>query len=284
MEASLGIILGTFSFIFGTLIGSFLNVVILRHNTGKDLYGRSRCQSCSRVLAPTDLIPIFSFLSQKGACRVCKSKISIQYPIVEFLTGVLFLLIFLTYTSIPSTIFNLVAVSLLMIIIVYDFRHGIIPNTFVYAFVGMSLIALFFNINTFSYTDPSLGALLAGPILALPIWFLWQVSDGKWIGLGDAKLFLGVGWFLGISAGITAFVLSFWIGAFVSLSLILVGKLMRLCFVNKTRSTLVVRIRELNLGWKDLTIKAEIPFAPFIILSFFIVYFFGFNLISLISP
>ena len=278
------IISGIFFFIFGTLIGSFLNVVILRHNTGKNLSGRSRCQSCGRVLAPIELIPIFSFLFQKGACKVCKSKISIQYPIIEFLTGVLFLLIFLTYTSTLETVFNLVVVSLLIIITVYDFRHGIIPNTFVYAFVGMSFMTLFFNISTFSYTDPSLVAFLAGPLLALPIWFLWQVSDGKWIGLGDAKLFLGVGWFLGVSAGITAFILSFWIGAAISILFILVGKLMRLCFTSKTRSTLVVRIRKLNLGVKELTIKAEIPFAPFIILSFLIVYLFEFNLISIIAP
>ncbi|NQV92922.1 prepilin peptidase [Candidatus Kaiserbacteria bacterium] len=270
MEISLEVLTGVFFFIFGTLIGSFLNVVILRHNTGKDLSGRSRCQSCGRTLSPLELVPILSFLYQKGACRVCKSKISIQYPIVEFLTGVLFVLIFFAYNSIPGTVFSLVVISLLIIIATYDFRHRIVPNTFVYGFIGASIFSLFFDVNSLSYTKPSLEALLAGPILALPIWFLWQISNGKWIGLGDAKLFLGVGWFLGISAGVTAFVLSFWIGASVSLFLIFLGR--------------VVSIRKLNLGVKDLTIKNEIPFAPFIILSFFIVYLLEFNLISFIAP
>lgn len=270
MEISLEVILGIFFFVFGLLIGSFLNVVILRHNTGKSLSGRSRCQSCGKTLSPIDLFPIFSFLIQKGVCRVCKSKISIQYPIVEFITGVLFLFIFLTYISIPKVILDFVIISLLIIITVYDLRHGIIPNTFVYTFIGISFFTLFFNINTLSYTEPSLMALLSGPILALPIWLLWQLSKGRWIGLGDAKLFLGVGWFLGISAGVAVFALSFWIGALVGLSLIFFIRLMR--------------IKKLNLGVKDLTIKTEIPFAPFIILSFLIVYFFEFNLISLIAP
>ncbi len=270
MEISLEIILGFFFFILGTLIGSFLNVVILRHNTGRSINGRSRCQSCGRILNSIDLIPIFSFLTQNGVCRVCKSKISVQYPIVEFITGALFLLIFLSRASILEAVLDIIITSLLIVITVYDFKHGIIPNTFVYAFIGISFFTLFFNFNTLSYTNPSLLTLLAGPILALPIWFLWQVSGGKWIGLGDAKLFLGVGWFVGLFAGITVFVLSFWIGASVSLLLIFLGWL--------------TRIKKLNLAVKNLTIKDEVPFAPFIILSFFVVYFFEFNLISLIAP
>ena len=270
MDPSVEIIFGVFFFIFGTLIGSFLNVVILRHNTGKNLKGRSKCQSCGKVLKPMELVPVFSFLIQKGACSVCKSKISMQYPMVEFLTGVLFLMVFLTYTSIIEAIFSLIVISLLIIVAVYDFRHGIIPNTFVYWFVSLSVLALFFDLNTFSFVNPDMWSLLAGPILALPVWLLWQFSGGRWIGLGDAKLFLGVGWFLGLSKGITAFMLSFWIGAAVSLLLIFIVRLMR--------------IKKLNLGLKDLTIKTEIPFAPFIILSFLIVYLFEFNLITLITP
>ena len=270
MEISLELALGTLFFIFGTLIGSFLNVVILRHNTGKSISVRSRCQSCGIALRPHNLIPILSFLFQRGSCNACKSTISIQYPLVEFLTGTLFLLVFFTYTSVLEILLSLFVVSLLMIIMVYDFRHGIIPNIFVYLFIGASFFSLFFNSNTFSYATPSLEALLAGPLLALPIWLLWQVSGGRWIGLGDAKLFLGVGWLLGIVSGITVFVLSFWIGAFVGLFLIVV--------------TRIIRIKKLNLGVKELTIKAEIPFAPFIIVSFFVVYFFEFNIISLIAP
>lgn len=270
MEIGLDALIAPFFFIFGTLIGSFLNVVILRHNTGKDLSGRSRCSSCGTTLTPSNLIPIISFLFQKGVCRTCKSKISIQYPIVEFVTGVLFLLIFFTYNSVPGAVFSVIVSSLLIVIVVYDIRHRVIPNTFAYGFIGMSIFSLFFDVSSLSYIKPSLSMLIAGPILALPIWFLWQISGGKWIGLGDAKLFLGVGWFLGVSEGATVFVLSFWIGAGVSLCLIFLSRL--------------AHIKELNLGLKDLTIKNEVPFAPFIILSFLIVYLFEFNIISIIAP
>jgi prepilin signal peptidase PulO-like enzyme (type II secretory pathway) len=264
------IVLGFFFFIFGTLIGSFLNVVILRYNTGKNLSGRSRCQSCGKILSSTELFPVFSFLFQKGVCKGCGSKISIQYPIVEFSTGILFLLVFLTYTSVPQAIFSLIIVSILIIITAYDIKHEIIPNSFVYIFIGMSLFSMFFNMETFYYSTPSALDLFAGPALAIPIWLLWLFSNGKWIGLGDAKIFLGVGWFLGIFAGVTAFFLSFWIGAIVGILLVFISKFLR--------------IKKLNLGVKELTIKDGIPFAPFIIASFLLVYFFEFNLISIIAP
>ncbi len=269
MEASLEIMLAVFFFIFGTLIGSFLNVVILRHNTGKGISGRSSCQSCGKVLGPFELIPILSFLIQGGACKACRSKISFQYPAVEFMTGLMFLMIFFTYTSILSIVLGFIIVSLLIVITVYDLKHGIIPNTFVFSFIAVSIFTLFFNVDTLSFILPSTWALMAGPILAIPVWLLWRVSDGKWIGLGDAKLFLGAGWLLGISKGITVFALSFWIGAAVSLLLMFVWRFMR--------------IKKLNLRFKDITIKSEVPFAPFIILSFFIVYFWGVNLFSVIS-
>ncbi len=89
------IIMDLFIFIFGTIIGSFLNVVILRYNTGySPVATRSRCFNCGKILKWYELIPILSFLIQFGRCRNCKSKISIQYPLIELLTGIIFLLIF----------------------------------------------------------------------------------------------------------------------------------------------------------------------------------------------
>src|SRR3989339_930062 len=82
-------------FCFGAIIGSFLNVVTLRLGTGESVVsGGSKCFSCGKKLKWIELVPIFSFLIQKGRCRECKSKISLQYPAVEILTGLVFLLIF----------------------------------------------------------------------------------------------------------------------------------------------------------------------------------------------
>ncbi len=92
-------------FILGLIIGSFLNVVIYRFNTGKSITkGRSICMSCNKNLRWYELIPIFSFLIQSGKCRRCASKISSQYPIVEFITGLTFVL--LAYHFSPLLFFS----------------------------------------------------------------------------------------------------------------------------------------------------------------------------------
>lgn len=130
-------------FIFGTLVGSFLNVVILRYNTGKKLSGRSRCQSCARVLSWSELIPLFSFLFLRGRCNTCGSAISYQYPLVEILTGVVFLSVFLQFQNILENIFALIIFSTLIVIVVYDMRHKIIPNGLVYFLLSfLSFICL----------------------------------------------------------------------------------------------------------------------------------------------
>ena len=77
-------------FIFGLIIGSFLNVVILRFNTERSFGGRSGCMSCRKKLFWYELVPLFSFLGLKGRCKNCKTKISWQYPLVEFITGLIF--------------------------------------------------------------------------------------------------------------------------------------------------------------------------------------------------
>ena len=95
-----------FSFVLGTLIGSFLNVVALRYNTGMTVNGRSKCFSCGKNLSWFELFPVLSFLFQKGACRKCKSKISWQYPLIETLSGIIFVMIFLIFppTSIAASV------------------------------------------------------------------------------------------------------------------------------------------------------------------------------------
>ena len=141
-------------FIFGLCIGSFLNVVICRLKTKESIFiGRSYCPKCRAVLKWYDLIPVLSFLIQKGKCRYCNKNISWQYPIIEITTACLFLLIFNFKFLIfkQFLIFNFInliyfwfIVSILIIIFVYDLKHYIIPDKIIYPAI---IVALIFNFS-----------------------------------------------------------------------------------------------------------------------------------------
>src|SRR3989344_2743376 len=137
-------------FIFGTIIGSFLNVVILRYNSGMSLGGRSGCFSCGKPLTWKELIPLLSFFYQRRKCVGCGSAISWQYPAVEALTGLSFVLIFYKYFGndlilsaerVSSALIYAVIFCLLIVIAVYDMRHKIIPNGPVYLFITLSFVS-----------------------------------------------------------------------------------------------------------------------------------------------
>jgi leader peptidase (prepilin peptidase) / N-methyltransferase len=251
----MGIILIIDIFVLGAIIGSFLNVVILRYGTGMTIGGRSVCLSCGKKLSWYELIPFISFFIQGGRCRGCSSRISWQYPAVEGLTGLLFVLLFLSATNSFALIYELVVWAILIVITVYDVRHQIIPDGLVFA---LAFIALAWHIFVaFAlHADLSGWYLLAGPILFCPFWFLWFISKGEWIGLGDGKLALAIGWIAGLSGGVSAIVLGFWIGAVASIGIIMIGKIMDF------------------FGRRDhphLSRKSQIPLAPFLILGLLLV-------------
>lgn len=265
------LILGSiFIFILGLIIGSFLNVVILRYNTGRSINGRSGCMHCNYQLKWYDLIPVFSWLFLKGRCRKCKSKISPQYPAVELTTGILFLSIFLhlsPYLIYPPVfvgllIWNAIIFSILIVIFVYDLRHKIIPNELSYTFAGLAFLQAIFLLPIDQVLEP-LGILnvLSGFIMFLPFWALWFMSKGEWIGLGDGKLALGIGWYLGFIYGLSAIILAFWIGA--------------------TFSIIFLLIDRLNSRSKNITMKTEIPFAPFLIIGLLIQFFWQIDFLNL---
>ncbi len=241
------------SFIFGAIAGSFLNVVSLRFNTGVGLGGRSKCMSCGTKLTWKELVPIFSFLFQKGSCRACKSKISWQYPLVEFVAGAIFVLIFFVFppydvVSAVRTLLHVVAACLLLVIAVYDMKHKIIPDQFAYTFAAIALLTLFVG-GTSWWHVPGYWALIAGPLLAIPFAFLWLISRGRWMGFGDAKLMLGLGWLVGVAAGINAIILAFWIAA-------------------------VISVIWLFVTYKKFKSKTEVPFGPYLILGTYLVLIF----------
>ena len=108
-----------------------------------------------------------------------------------------------------------------MVITIYDIHHKIVPDELVYIFILLSFLQMFVSYDPFAFVVPATLDLLAGPILFIPFFCLWYFSKGIWMGLGDGKLALGIGWFLGLSGGISAIMYAFWMGA--AISLILIG-------------------------------------------------------------
>jgi len=266
----MNILIFIFIFLLGTIIGSFLNVVIYRFNTGRTIVkGRSICMTCNRNLRWYELIPVFSYLFQLGKCRRCAEKISHQYPIVEFITGIVFVLIaqhflpalfFTPFAFLLLVILYVFLFSLLIVISVYDLRHKIIPDKLVYTFSLVAFLSVFVNHYGAGYLFmvPTLPSFLAGPILAAPFALLWLLSKGKWMGLGDAKLMLGLGWMLGLPQGLASIILAFWIGAVTSLLAMFFTK-------------------------KKMTMKTEIPFAPFLIIGALVAFLFNLDILALAS-
>ena len=266
MENILNLILPISFFFFGAIIGSFLNVVILRYRSGRTLGGRSMCFSCGKTLSWFELIPIGSFLTQRGKCEGCETKISWQYPLVEAFTGTVFMFLYFHFQSIllgTPLLFGIlfayyaVVFSVLIVLSVYDIKHKILPDGLVALFAGLAFVGLFFiEGTTLAVHIPTLSPLLAGILLPAPFALIWLVSRGKWMGLGDAKLMVGIGFLLGMSSGIVALLFSFWIGAIVSIGL----------------------LGYAQLSHHKMSLKTEIPFGPFLVLSTIIVVLGSINL------
>jgi leader peptidase (prepilin peptidase)/N-methyltransferase len=249
-------IVAIFIFAFGAIIGSFLNVVILRRGTGRGLGGRSKCAVTGKPLQWFELIPILSFLIQRGRTRHGGARISWQYPLVEFFTGVGFVAIAhkffpLLYIRPESFILNIlfyfVVYGFFVLIFVYDWKHQIIPNDFVYPLMILGLIALF-------YGNPTLMGFLAGPILAFPILAIWFLTHGRGMGFGDVKLLVPIGWIIGISYGFAGLLMAFWIGA--------VFGIVSLVFADKK--------------W-----KTKIAFGPFIIIGTSLAFLYNIDMSSI---
>ena len=244
-------------FILGAIVGSFLNVVIARLGTGMKISrGRSKCFSCGHTLVWYDLFPFFSFMFLRGRCRYCGSSISRRYFVVELVTAVLFSLgaAFGIPKAAPDFVFlflSLVIISFFVAIAFYDIRHKIIPDSLSY---GVAAIALAFSVFSIFEGSSSWWRLLDGFIIAAPFAFFWLVSRGQWMGLGDAKLALSIGWWLGIFGAGGAIILSIFSGAAVGIVILIAEKM---------------RLGKVKWG------KHEIPFGPFLIIGALAAHFLG---------
>ena len=278
-------------FIFGLVFGSFLNVIVYRLKSGgSNGLSRSFCPNCRTILRWYDLIPILSFICLRGRCRYCHKKISWQYPIVEILSGLIWVIVaykinfqfFPTFQSGSSisqpnlgnlgeigTIFiflyYIFILSSLLVIAVYDFKWRIIPDKIVYPAIAAALIFNLFEISKYQNLEILkylnieifIWPLFTASIAFLFFFAIFYFSNGKAMGLGDAKLAFLIGLFLSPLLSIAAFMLAFVIGA--ASGIILIG-----------------------LGKK--TLKSQIAFGPFLVLGATIAFFLSDFIINFFQP
>lgn len=254
-----------FVFIFGLCIGSFLNVLIDRLPKGESILGHSYCPHCHKTLEWYELVPVLSFIFLRGKCSKCNKPISWQYPIIEILTGLLFLLIFNFSTLLGINLSNginlqnlillccqLLIVSCLVVIFMTDLKYMIVPDEIIYPAIGISIIYQVINwqigkLSNWHYP------LIAGLGAALFFLFLILVTKGKGMGFGDVKIVAFMGFFLSFPNILVALCLAFFSGALVGIFLI---------------------------AFRKKTMKSEIPFGCFLAPATLITLFFGGQIIE----
>lgn len=197
-------------FIIGICIGSFLNVCIFRLPLKQDIvFESSHCMSCGRKLKWYELVPVVSYLIQGGKCRECKTKLSVQYPIIELLNGLFYLLVFTIKGFTAEAVILSLLASVLIVIAVVDFRTFEIP-------FGCNVFILVLGIAQVLYDLPHMSQYVIGFFaVSIVLYIIWLISKGRAIGGGDIKLLASAGLLLGWQNIILAFILGCILGAII---------------------------------------------------------------------
>jgi leader peptidase (prepilin peptidase) / N-methyltransferase len=267
-------LIGIFAFVLGLIIGSFLNVCIIRIPEQKSIVmPASACLKCGTAIRPYDNIPVLSWVMLGGKCRACKTQISGMYPLVELLTGLLFLGCYFAF-GLTVEALKWATFSALMIVLVFtDLRERILPDVVNYTGFALGLAlslaskpldgtALWIANRAFDFPPPAPVVSLMDALLgaALGSSLLWLVSEAYFrlrgregMGLGDVKMMLLVGAFLGVKRTL----LTIFAGS-------LLGSVLGIAFM-------VARRKESNY---------ELPFGTFLGMAALLVVFFGTPLVN----
>jgi len=243
----------TLIFFIGICLGSFANVCIYRLLKNKQaITGRSLCPRCKKIIKWYDNIPLLSFLFLNARCRNCKKNIPLQYFLVELITGLGFLVIYLTYNNYLLSVFLSILFLLYTIIFFIDLKHYIIPDSLNFIIIGLGLAKTFVpNFDTILIHDLT-QSIVGGIVGYFSIWiiiYLYRVVKNiEGMGLGDAKLMAGIGFLFGWQS---------------ILPVLFISSVFGLLFVSP------------SLISKKKNLTSKIPFGPFIILACISYFFWG---------
>ena len=215
----------TFSFIFGTFVGSFLNVCIFRLPAHQSVVTpSSHCLSCKHPIAFYDNIPLISFIILRGKCRKCKAAISYQYPLVELLSGFLSLIFVIKcgFLSLDYFVYFLFSAALLVITVI-DIQHQIIPDIISLPGIAVGLVISFF-VPHLTFLDSLIGAVAGGGILLLVAGGYYLFTKREGMGLGDVKLLAMMGAFLGWKSILFIIMVASFSGTLVGITVMLLQK------------------------------------------------------------
>lgn len=224
--------------------------------------GRSYCDKCKKTLRWYDLIPILSFVFIRGKCRYCHFPISFYYPLVELLTGLMFVFVYFYFLKVDllftiydlrflaNYLYYLFILSSFIIVFFTDLKYGIIPDVILYPAIAVTAI-FNFQLSIINYSLSGLGAFLF-------LLSLYLLTRGKGMGFGDVKLAFLKGLFLGFPKIVAALYIAFLTGAIVGLILII---------------------------WKKKRLLGStIPFGPFLVLGTILSLFLGEKIVQLVLP
>lgn len=232
------IYISTVIFILGTIFGSFLNVVIYRLPQKESIIvGRSHCPKCNHVIRPAELIPILSYILLRGKCKECKAAISIRYPLIEAITGLLFLISYLTFGISAQLLIALPLTMILIVITMIDIDTLEIYDRFQIMLFILALINLM--ISPLPWIDHVIGFF----IISIPFYIIALLTNG--MGGGDIKLIAIAGFLLGYQATLVTFFISTLTGSIWAIYLMIIKKSGR---------------------------KTQLPFGPFLCIGIYIAY------------
>lgn len=242
------IVFTVYFFLLGLLITSFTNVVGLRVPVGESIvHPRSHCPTCGHVLGPLELTPVLGYVVLRGKCRSCGQSISIKYPALELLGGVLYAYGFWQFAWSMELALTLVLTSLLFILTMSDLAYMLIPNKILLFFLPIALIVRYLS-PLENWYNPIIGGIVGFVLL-----FVIFLASRRGMGAGDVKLFGLLGIFLGPLHVVIALFVSAFVGSVIGLTLLGMGRVKR---------------------------KQPIPFVPSIAIGTLLTYYFADDWVS----